>query len=759
MASYHLSVKTHSRSQNANAVALASYRSGERLWDEQQQLPKDCRNSNKSGVLYTELINNNNMNREQLWNTAEKCERRKNSVVAREVEIALPCELSQGEQINLSREYSKFLAERYNVSVDLAVHAPDGEGDDRNFHAHILMTTREVEGTGLGKKNRDLDQPKGRGRLEIETVRSVFADMQNKYLSKNGIADRVSAKKSIEQDQPKKYQVLPFKKYQVMRREESLEEYQEASGAVEQETFLLRKEQLEIDDLIGKIGREYDRNIEERAEGRDFRGIEEGAPSRGIDSPGGKDSRRSGRTGQRVFEKLFGDLRRNREENLHRYQHFERELQPDAEQSKGNFRESGEARESVEYFAEDSDGAGRRFRERGKFNRSLKDIFRIINEDFKHTYRRLEQTIRRTFSLSISGVAEDAIKGKGLRDRLKTFEFKSVDISLTPLDSDDIRLLAEKRQAIKINIDLEGLTDGINGYQQERRGRVIEGTERGVRQETDYAEGIDGRYPQGFGEEECRSDATYQRFKHDFEQADRRNRDALKEPDQDFEQSIILSSQRASEELRQQRVRDLRRRESFEERLRYATEQSEGLKREFECTRRGIEQTQKDFTGGREHGVRQRIRDGVRRLRGIEGLRYSLGRIHEGIKETYSRFARSLREANGQLDSLGYSGAFKDTVKRVIGSIKAVFSHIDKESLEEAFEPLDGKTIISGVVDFKMPSEGIRKDVKLDFSSEDLELTKDPRTIRELRWKAEEERAERQQQEENSKSRGRGIGR
>ena len=133
MATYHLTVKNHSRSKNANGVALASYRSGERLWDENQQSFKDCRNYAKSDVLYTELMNNGNLTREQLWNTAEKNETRKNSVVAREIEIALPYEVSNEERIDLTRELSRYLVRRYNCAVDLAVHAPDKGGDERNI--------------------------------------------------------------------------------------------------------------------------------------------------------------------------------------------------------------------------------------------------------------------------------------------------------------------------------------------------------------------------------------------------------------------------------------------------------------------------------------------------------------------------------------------------------------------------------------------------------------------------------------------------
>jgi hypothetical protein len=252
MATYHLNVKPHSRSKNANAIALASYRSGERLYDERQGIYKSCRKNDKSSVLYTELINNQNLTREQLWNAAEASEKRKNSVVAKEIEIALPCEITDNQRISLARDYSKFLSGRYNCAIDLAVHHPDKDGDERNYHAHILMTTREVSQDGLGGKWRHLDQPEGRGKLEVTTIREHFETMTNKVLEQQNIIERVSSKQSIIQGMPKKYRALPFKKYQVMRRENKLSLYRKISHENEITIFKEKKE-LEIEDLLQKI--------------------------------------------------------------------------------------------------------------------------------------------------------------------------------------------------------------------------------------------------------------------------------------------------------------------------------------------------------------------------------------------------------------------------------------------------------------------------------------------------------------------------
>lgn len=252
MASYHLTVKAHSRSKNANAVALASYRSGEKLWDASMDMINNCRKDDKSAVLHNELFNSNMMNREQLWNAAELAENRKNSVVAREIEIALPIDISDTDKISLARDFSKYLSSRYKCAIDLAVHAPDADGDQRNYHAHILMTTREIGVSGLGAKWRQLNQPNGSAREEVLALRKKFEQLQNRYLEKSGAQERVSCERVEKRDLPKKYVALPFKKYQVMRREGRVEEYKEVSGAEEYTRWKSQKD-LEIEDLAGEI--------------------------------------------------------------------------------------------------------------------------------------------------------------------------------------------------------------------------------------------------------------------------------------------------------------------------------------------------------------------------------------------------------------------------------------------------------------------------------------------------------------------------
>lgn len=120
-------------------------------------------------------------NREKLWNTAERVEKRSNSRVAREYQVSLPHELHAAQQVALARAFSIELAERYNVAVDLAIHGPRPDGDARNFHAHLLTTTREVTPKGLGAKAGIDMRGSERRRRELPDARQEFRTLRERW--------------------------------------------------------------------------------------------------------------------------------------------------------------------------------------------------------------------------------------------------------------------------------------------------------------------------------------------------------------------------------------------------------------------------------------------------------------------------------------------------------------------------------------------------------------------------------------------------
>jgi hypothetical protein len=188
---YHLSVKTISRSAGRSATAAAAYRAGAEIVDERTGEVHDYRR--KGGVESAVLVLPTDApewasKRAKLWNAAEVSETRKNSTVAREFEIALPSELSAQERAKLAHDFAREIVERHGCAADVAIHAPGRGGDNRNHHAHILCTTRQLTPEGFGAKCRELDDRKTG---EIDRWRERFAQLQNESLESAGVAERV----------------------------------------------------------------------------------------------------------------------------------------------------------------------------------------------------------------------------------------------------------------------------------------------------------------------------------------------------------------------------------------------------------------------------------------------------------------------------------------------------------------------------------------------------------------------------------------
>lgn len=191
MAIYHLSVKTISRSAGRSATAAAAYRAGVEIADTRTGDVHDYRR--KGGVEHSEIVLPKDApdwarDRAALWNAAEVSEVRKNSTVAREFEIALPSELSGEARRTLAVDFAREIVGRHGCAVDVAIHEPGREGDSRNHHAHLLLTTRRLGAAGFTEKTRELDQ---RQSGEVDYWRSRYAELQNERLMDAGLSVRV----------------------------------------------------------------------------------------------------------------------------------------------------------------------------------------------------------------------------------------------------------------------------------------------------------------------------------------------------------------------------------------------------------------------------------------------------------------------------------------------------------------------------------------------------------------------------------------
>lgn len=196
MAIYHLSVKNIGRGHGRSAVACAAYRAGSRIADERRGSVADYRR--KSGVVLSEIVLPAGApawmgDRAKLWNAVEQAEKRKDARLAKEIVVALPHELTDDERAGLARSFALALAGQGMVA-DLNIHRPHREGDARNHHAHIMLTTRDIAGDGFGKKMRALDQ-----KAFVHVVRELWAGLVNEVLADGGHAVRVDHRSLNEQ--------------------------------------------------------------------------------------------------------------------------------------------------------------------------------------------------------------------------------------------------------------------------------------------------------------------------------------------------------------------------------------------------------------------------------------------------------------------------------------------------------------------------------------------------------------------------------
>jgi len=229
---FHLAVSAVSKAKNHSVVAKSAYNSGSKLVDEQSGVVHDYTSKAKDKILnlvdsdgtkYTQVVEKNVVHtalltptiagdlavtREGFWNDIERIETRKNAQLGTEIDVMFPDGITADQRIVLAERYAQTLSDRYNVLVDVAIHRPHShekhvgevevvELTSRNFHAHILLSSREivadVEGYALSARKNWLQWSteerlskglNGRGD-ELKYQRTLWADMANELLPKN----------------------------------------------------------------------------------------------------------------------------------------------------------------------------------------------------------------------------------------------------------------------------------------------------------------------------------------------------------------------------------------------------------------------------------------------------------------------------------------------------------------------------------------------------------------------------------------------
>ncbi len=198
MAIYHFSVKVISRAEGRSAVAAAAYRSASALQDERLGRIHDF--TGKDDVIHSEVLlpagaPERLAYRATLWNEVEATERRKDAQLAREVEFALPRELTPQQSTELARQF----VDRHFVSrgmvADLNVHWSVADDGEAKPHAHVMLTMREVNEHGFGAKVREWNAT-----AELTHWREAWAEAANAKLAELGYDARIDHRSFEAQD-------------------------------------------------------------------------------------------------------------------------------------------------------------------------------------------------------------------------------------------------------------------------------------------------------------------------------------------------------------------------------------------------------------------------------------------------------------------------------------------------------------------------------------------------------------------------------
>ncbi|MDQ1005378.1 hypothetical protein QFZ28_005956 [Neobacillus niacini] len=204
MAIYHFSNQIISRKKQQNTIAAAAYRSGDRLIDERTSEEKFYKRKVKP---ITHILAPNHApqwvyDRQQLWNEVEKKEKQWNAQLAREINVALPKELSHEEQEQLAIEFCKEVFVKDGMVADLSIHRDDQE----NPHFHVMLTIRPFnkDGTWGNKQTKVKEMIDGNKQVKaVHTTdwntkeklmywREQWAQYANRFLEKNGFSDRIT---------------------------------------------------------------------------------------------------------------------------------------------------------------------------------------------------------------------------------------------------------------------------------------------------------------------------------------------------------------------------------------------------------------------------------------------------------------------------------------------------------------------------------------------------------------------------------------
>ena len=207
MALYRLEMQNVSRANGVSSVAKAAYRHRSVMIDKRTGEIHGEKSANRDDLVYAEILAPDNTpdflikSSNDLWGFVEQTEKRKDARTAKEFKITLAKELSNEQNIALMKDFLLNHFVDKGIICDFVLH---NDKDNKNPHARVMITTREITPDGFGKKVREWDEEK-----TLQQWRKDWAKVQNRHLKNAGLKSRVShrtleAQKNIMIDLAKK---------------------------------------------------------------------------------------------------------------------------------------------------------------------------------------------------------------------------------------------------------------------------------------------------------------------------------------------------------------------------------------------------------------------------------------------------------------------------------------------------------------------------------------------------------------------------
>lgn len=197
VAIYRFSAQVIGRSSGRSATAAAAYRAGVEIVDQRTGLVHDY--TRRSGVEAVFIVAPESApewasDRSALWNAVEAIEKRKDAQLTREIQLALPHELPPEQRRSVVEGFVHEQWVKSGMVADVALHAPDRDGDDRNHHAHIMLTLRSIGPAGFGQKVREWND-----KARLEGWREAWQEHVNRALELAGRSERIDHRSLVDQ--------------------------------------------------------------------------------------------------------------------------------------------------------------------------------------------------------------------------------------------------------------------------------------------------------------------------------------------------------------------------------------------------------------------------------------------------------------------------------------------------------------------------------------------------------------------------------